>query len=88
MKSLDVGAVQRVWPNVDATGLRNGFANAVSLQIAVTGCKVDVQAATAVCRRQQQWKVKAGNPKPTDQQVRFRLRKASDGWLIDGIDAL
>ncbi|HEV8629999.1 MAG TPA: hypothetical protein VGV61_06750, partial [Thermoanaerobaculia bacterium] len=90
-ESLDAAAVQAVWPNVDVAGLRRGFANAESLHMTVSGCEVKVQgdAATAVCQRQQRMQPKVGRALSSSQKVRFRLhRGGGTSWLIDGIDAL
>ena len=90
-EALDVAAIQAVWPSVDAGGLRRSFPNYESLRMRVRGCEVQVEggSATAVCWRDQEVRLKAGrSPAPTSQRVRFRLRRAGDGWLIDGLDAL
>ena len=76
---------------VDTGALRRSFPNYESLRMRITGCEVQAQggAATAVCRREQEVRLKAGrSPAPTSQPVRFRLRRAGEGWLIEGIDAL
>ena len=90
-EALDAGAVQAVWPSAPAGTLRRSFANYESLSMRVTGCEVQVQgsSATAVCWREQEVRLKAGrSPDPTRQRVRFRLRRAGDGWLIDSLEAL
>ncbi len=88
-ESLDAQAVQAVWPSAPVAALQGAFDGYESLHMAVTGCavRVDGSAATADCRRQQQVKPKAGRALDDNHQIRFRLRRSGEGWLIDGIAA-
>ena len=86
-ESLDAGAVQAVWPAVNAGALRRSFEQDESLSMSLSGCQVSVDGgrATAVCHLEQTVRPKAGEPQKLGRKTRFELRRSGNGWTIQKI---
>ncbi len=86
-ESLDAGAVQAVWPAVNAAALRRSFEQDESLSMSLGGCQVSVDGsrATAVCQLEQRIQPKAGEPQHLRRRTRFELRRSGAGWTIQKI---
>lgn len=88
---LDVTATAEVWPTVERRALARAFAMLKSQNIALEGCTVDANGATALatCEGQVQFVrvVGSGTPRTEPQRWTFWLRKAGDTWQIEDVRA-
>ena len=87
---LDVAGVVSVWPNADAKQLQARFARSVEQNVEFTRCAISVvrSEAAASCAGVVEVGFRAGKRRPTAERMRwqFSLRKASNRWMITGVD--
>ncbi len=88
---LDAGAASAVWPTVNEKSLAKAFERLESHDVSFASCQIEIFSvlAEAVCNGSARYVPKVGSRTPKDEarRWRFSLRKASGGWLIDGVDA-
>ena len=88
---LDAGAAAAVWPTVNQRNLAKAFERLDDQDLSFESCKIDVGGvhAEAACNGTARYVQKVGNrnPKAESRQWRFILRRASEGWVIDHLDA-
>ena len=88
---LDAGAAAAVWPTVNQRNLAKAFERLDDQDLSFENCKIDVGGvhAEAACNGTARYVQKVGNrnPKAESRQWRFILRRASEGWVIDHLDA-
>jgi ketosteroid isomerase-like protein len=82
--ALDVAAVQKVFPGVDARGLAQSFAQMRQqrVEIVVNQISVSGSTATVTSEVQSHFEPKAGRATDTTVNATFRLQKAGGGWII------
>jgi hypothetical protein len=89
--TLDADAAAAVWPTVDEKTLARAFERLDEQDVAFASCEIEIAdtRAEAACSGTARYVPKVGSrtPKIEARQWRFALRRASDGWLIDRIDA-
>ena len=89
--SLDAGAAAAVWPKVNQKNLAKAFERLDDQDLSFDNCKIEVGGvhAEAACSGTARYVQKLGNrtPKAEAREWRFILRRASDGWVIDSLDA-
>jgi hypothetical protein len=84
-ESLDVDAVRRVYPNVNAGALTRSFAGLSAQEVRISGDdKITIDGANAVvtCTVLQSFTPKVGQGRRQNVQSTFRLQKAGGRWLI------
>jgi hypothetical protein len=91
LSGLDAGAARAVWPSVDERALGRAFAQLQEQELQFDKCEIAVAgaAATAHCGGHARYVPRIGGRAPrTDvRQWTFNLRKVSDEWVIDAVDA-
>ena len=89
--NLDAGAALAVWPTVNEKTLAKAFEGLESHDMSFRSCQIEIFAvlAEAACSGSARYVPKVGSrtPKAEARRWTFSLRKASDGWLIDSVDA-
>ena len=89
--ALDAGAAAAVWPTVNQRNLAKAFERLDDQDLSFESCKIDVGGvhAEAACNGTARYVQKVGNrnPKAESRQWHFILRRASEGWVIDQLDA-
>jgi hypothetical protein len=89
--ALDAGAAATVWPKVNQRNLARAFERLEDQELSFESCKIDVGGvhAEAACDGFARYVQKVGSrtPKAEARQWRFILRRASEGWVIDSLDA-
>ena len=82
--SLDVAAVQRVFPSINAAAIARSFADLRSQVVQIDQEQVTVSGgeATVRCRVQQSFVPKAGSGRKDTLSATFQLRKVGNQWLI------
>jgi hypothetical protein len=89
--ALDAGAAATVWPKVNQRNLAKAFERLDDQEVSFESCKIDVGGvhAEAACNGTARYVQKVGSrtPKAEARQWRFILRRASEGWVIDSLDA-
>ena len=89
--TLDAGAAAAVWPTVNEKTLARAFERLEDQQVSFESCEIEIGGvhAEAACSGTARYIPKVGSrtPKAEARRWTFILRRASDGWLIDGIDA-
>jgi len=89
--TLDAGAAAAVWPTVNEKTLARAFQRLDDQQVSFESCEIEIGGvhAEAACSGTARYIPKVGSrtPKAEARRWTFILRRASDGWLIDGIDA-
>jgi hypothetical protein len=88
---LNSAIAAAVWPTVDRRALDRAFSQLSEQEFTFSSCEVSVQGvlASAACTGHARFVPKVGNTTPRSEPRRwdFRLRKASSGWVIDGVNA-
>ena len=88
---LDAGAALAVWPTVNEKTLAKAFEGLESHDVSFKSCQIEIFSvlAEAACSGSARYVPKVGSRTPKDEarRWRFSLRKSSDGWLIDSVDA-
>ena len=88
---LDAGAAVAVWPTVNEKTLARAFERLDDQDVSFESCTIEVGGvhAEAACSGTARYVPKVGSrtPRAEPRQWRFILRRASDGWLIDHVDA-
>lgn len=88
--SLDAGAAQAVWPEVNRRALERGFSQLESQSVAFNDCNVSLQAgrATARCQGHTTYVPKIGNRSERTEARRwtFELQKSDERWTIAAVD--
>ena len=90
-EALDVGAIQAVYPGVNAKALRESFKNVRKQPMTLQAQPPDIDSsrtsATVRCHIASRIDVTAGSAKRIDSDAVFRLAKSANGeWRIDKID--
>ena len=89
--TLDAGAAVAVWPTVNEKTLLRAFERLDEQDVSFESCAIEVGGvhAEASCSGTARYVPKVGSrtPKAEARRWRFILRRASDGWLIDQIEA-
>jgi hypothetical protein len=89
--SLDAGAAVAVWPTVNERNLARAFEGLDDQDVSFESCTIEVGGvhAEAACTGTARYLLKVGSrtPRTEARRWRFILRRASDGWLIDRVDA-
>jgi hypothetical protein len=82
--SLDVAAVQRVYPSVNAASLRRSFAEYRSFEVQISQEQISVNGseATVTCRVRQSFVPKVGSGRSDTLTATFELRKVGTQWVI------
>jgi ketosteroid isomerase-like protein len=84
-ESLDVDAVRRVYPGVNAGALARSFNGLSAQQVRISGDdKITIDGATAVvtCTVLQSFTPKVGQGRRQNVQSTFRLQKTGGRWVI------
>jgi hypothetical protein len=88
---LDVGAAQEVWPTVNERTLGRAFDRLETQAFSFERCLIGVTGlqAEASCSGTARYVPRIGNKNPhiEPRQWTFSLRKVSDEWLIEAVDA-
>jgi len=88
---LDAGAAAAVWPKVNEKTLARAFDSLDDQDVSFDSCTIEVGGvhAEAACSGTARYVPKVGSrtTRAEPRQWRFILRRASDGWLIDHVDA-
>ena len=88
---LDAGAAVAVWPKVNEKTLARAFDSLDDQDVSFDSCTIEVGGvhAEAACSGTARYVPKVGSrtTRAEPRQWRFILRRASDGWLIDHVDA-
>jgi len=84
-ESLDVDAVRRVYPGVNAGALARSFNGLSAQQVRISGDdRITIDGATAVvtCTVLQSFTPKVGQGRRQNLQSTFRLQKTGGRWVI------
>ena len=88
---LDAGAAVAVWPTVNEKTLAKAFERLDDQDVSFESCTIEVGGvhAEAACSGTARYVPKVGSRTPRAEARRwtFILRRASDGWLIDDVNA-
>ena len=88
--SLDAGAAQAVWPDVNRRALERGFNQLESQSVAFNDCSVllHTERATARCSGRTTYVPKIGNRSKRTEARRwtFELQKSGEQWTIAAVD--
>ena len=88
---LDAGAAAAVWPNVNQKTLAKAFERLDDQDVSFDSCKIEVGGvhAEAACSGTARYVPKVGSrtPRAEAREWRFILRRATEGWVIDRLDA-
>jgi tetratricopeptide (TPR) repeat protein len=89
-EAIDVGAIQAVYPTVNAKALRDSFKNVRSQPMTLQTQPPDFDAAgtsaTVRCHISSRIEVRAGSPIRLDRDAIVHVDKAGGGWRIARID--
>jgi hypothetical protein len=88
-ESLNADQVKKIWPTVDAEGLKRAFREMRELKISIDSVRVlsiDGATARASARVMQTMTPKAGAKDASTVTRVFRLRKQEAVWVIEGIE--
>ncbi len=89
--ALDAGAARKVWPTVNEKALDRAFDRLETQVLSFENCLIGVTGlrAEASCSGTARYVPKIGgrNTNVERRQWKFNLRKVSDEWLIEGVDA-
>jgi hypothetical protein len=86
--TLDIRAVQSVWPSSNAQSLRADFHQLDEHNIEYESCRIAVSGprAAAVCRGVAQWTPSGGREiRRATRQWQFALRAVDVRWVIDDV---
>ncbi|HUP23955.1 MAG TPA: protein kinase [Thermoanaerobaculia bacterium] len=89
-EQLDARLLAEVWPSLgrDELGrIERSFQSFDSVQVAIEGCRIEVDAdrASARCQVRRTQRPKAGRVQTVDQQTTFRLERRGNDWVIEGL---
>jgi SnoaL-like domain len=81
---LDVDAVKRTFPSVDAAALSQAFAQMRAQRIEIEVAQISTSGATATarCQMRQHFEPKAGRVNDSVVNASFTLQKTPAGWVI------
>ena len=84
--NLDVTAVQRAYPRVDAEPLRKAFSQLRSQKVQIQGEQIQINGTTATVTLtwQTAWVGKVGVPGSAAPRVELTLQKSGSSWIIVG----
>lgn len=89
--NLDATAAAAVWPSVDRKALDRAFSQLSEQSFDFAGCEISVngERGAASCTGQARFVPKIGNrtPQLVERRWNFTLRKSSDDWVIDTVQA-
>jgi ketosteroid isomerase-like protein len=88
---LDAAAVLALWPTMPASQanqLRQSFAGAREYDMQLSGGNISIsgETATASYSGRVAFTPKVGRASAVNVDVRFRLRRTGDAWIIEAID--
>jgi hypothetical protein len=88
---LDAAAVRAVWPSVDVTAVRSGFARVIDQNVEFDACRISSAGvqATASCSGVLESGLNPGQRRPRSERKvwQFTLQKAGDRWRITDVSA-
>lgn len=81
--NLDVAAVVRVFPTVDANGLKRAFAGRSDQRVEIQNEQIAIDGtnATIRCQSRQSW-VQGGRRESQPVSLEIRMQKGASGWTI------
>ena len=89
LESLDVEAVKKIQPSIDARNLERAFRDMQALDVDIDDVDIlsaDASTARVSCRVTQTLTPRAGSQQTSEVSRVMRLRKADDAWVIDGFE--
>jgi len=90
MQARDLAALHRIWPSLGGAqerALRTEFENARSLEVSLSGERIEVRGDMATARALRQYVLRTadGNRLSTANATTFTLQRSGDSWIITNI---
>jgi serine/threonine-protein kinase len=90
LEARSIGALKAIWPSLPPTqerAIRSDFANVRSLKARLADLRIEVDGATAIvtAMREYQLVTEDGHRPTANTRITMRMRRAGEGWVIDGI---